>query len=304
MTCLTDPATKAERDHSMTASTHTHSSTEAPQTQRTEYKRKNTSVERADPNHIQPECILAEGTTTSRQSPQAPSNGYTSTSGVLPELQGGPYVTTKVTHTATPSYGSCWAYRVRRAFTTHSVPGRSSMATQRTLTVLAPTHSKLCTKTVPTKPEHDTSAKETGVNPLGNKNHEANSPDAKTPQKVLLSQVYEMTNLVQGLSKLKEGVAPGVDGELKANITKDRLLKLQKDLKRQSYTPKPNRRVPIPKPNGGTRYLGIASAIDKVVQATIKLLLEPILEKVFLDSSIGFRPGRSCHLALHVMRYR
>jgi retron-type reverse transcriptase len=113
-----------------------------------------------------------------------------------------------------------------------------------------------------------------------------------------------MANLVEGLSKLKEGVAPGVDGELKANLTTDKLLKLQKDLKRQGYTPKPNRRIPIPKPNGGTRHLGIASAIDKVVQSTIKLLLEPVLEKIFLDSSTGFRPGRSCHLALYAMKYR
>jgi hypothetical protein len=113
MTCLTDPVTKADRDRSMTASTHTHSSTVAPQTHRTECNIENTSARRTDPNHIQPECIPVEGTTTSRQRPQAPSNGYNTTSGVLSELQGGPHVTLKVTHTGRSSYGTCWAYRVR-----------------------------------------------------------------------------------------------------------------------------------------------------------------------------------------------
>jgi group II intron reverse transcriptase/maturase len=109
--------------------------------------------------------------------------------------------------------------------------------------------------------------------------------------------------LKQGLSKLKKNKSSGVDGLTKADITLERLKKLQKDLKMQKYQPKPSKRVPIPKPNGGTRYLGIASSIDKVVQATILELLIPIADPIFYDSSFGFRPNKGCHDALRHIKY-
>lgn len=62
---------------------------------------------------------------------------------------------------------------------------------------------------------------------------------------------------------------------------------------------KPIRQVSIPKPNGGTRYLGIASPRDKIIQNAIKIILEAIFEPTFEDSSHGFRPGKSCHTALN-----
>jgi len=46
------------------------------------------------------------------------------------------------------------------------------------------------------------------------------------------------------------------------------------------------------------RYLGIASQIDKVVQAAILYKLEPLFENIFLDESYGFIPKRGCHDAL------
>lgn len=122
--------------------------------------------------------------------------------------------------------------------------------------------------------------------------------------KISLKQVYLMENLEKGLVRLKRGVAPGVDGECKANITKKRLTELSKSIKRHKYAPKANRRIQIPKPDGGVRYLGIASAIDKVVQSTLKNLLEPIVEKEFSNFSYGFRPGRGCHDALHDIKYK
>ena len=111
-----------------------------------------------------------------------------------------------------------------------------------------------------------------------------------------------MLNLKKGLSKMKEKT-PGVDGETKASITADRLLTLQKDLKGHKYIPKASKRIAIPKPGGGYRYLGIASAIDKVVQSTLLILLSPIVEKIFSSDSFGFRPGLGCHDALHKIRY-
>ena len=49
----------------------------------------------------------------------------------------------------------------------------------------------------------------------------------------------------------------------------------------------------IPKPNGGERPLGIPTVKDRVAQAAVKLVLEPIFEADFTDNAYGYRPGRS-----------
>lgn len=54
----------------------------------------------------------------------------------------------------------------------------------------------------------------------------------------------------------------------------------------------------IPKPDGRMRPLGIPTVKDRIVQTALLLLLEPIFEADFLDSSFGFRPGRSAHQAV------
>lgn len=113
-----------------------------------------------------------------------------------------------------------------------------------------------------------------------------------------------METLKAGLAKVKGEKSPGVDGKTKADISPERLLKLQKYLKVQKYQPKPNKRVPIPKLGGGTRYLGIASTIDKVVQGAILVLLEPLVDPMFLDCSYGFRPNRSTHMALKEIKLK
>ena len=69
-------------------------------------------------------------------------------------------------------------------------------------------------------------------------------------------------------------------------------------LHRQSYRPQPSLRRDIPKGEDKTRPLGIAAVEDKIVQRAIVMMLERIYEVDFLDSSYGFRPGRSCHQAL------
>jgi RNA-directed DNA polymerase len=89
----------------------------------------------------------------------------------------------------------------------------------------------------------------------------------------------------------------GVDGQsahyVVAELGEDRFLAdLRADLKARTFRPLPVRERMIPKPGGKRRRLGIATVRDRVVQAALKLVLEPIFEADFKPCSYGFRPGR------------
>ena len=104
--------------------------------------------------------------------------------------------------------------------------------------------------------------------------------------------------------RLKRDKAPGVDGvtvdqygeQLDANLRS-----LSSRLHRRSYRPHPSLRRNIPKGNGKTRPLGLATVEDKIVQRAVVMILERIYEVDFHESSYGFRPGRSCHQALSAL---
>ncbi len=84
----------------------------------------------------------------------------------------------------------------------------------------------------------------------------------------------------------------------------ERMLDLHDRVQSGAYRALPVRRVEIPKPDGGTRPLGITSLEDKIVQKVIAdVILTPIYEPVFLGLSYGFRPGRSAHDALDALAY-
>jgi RNA-directed DNA polymerase len=102
--------------------------------------------------------------------------------------------------------------------------------------------------------------------------------------------------------------ASGVDGitikHVEAAGVAAFLQQLAVDLRAGTYRPAPLRRVQIPKPGqpGKTRPLGIPTVRDRVVMTAAKLVLEPIFEADFLPASYGFRPRRSAHQALEVIR--
>ncbi len=115
--------------------------------------------------------------------------------------------------------------------------------------------------------------------------------------------VWKMKTLCEAYKLVKaNGGAPGIDGETFAQIEQRGregfLQDIQASLKGGTYQPMRNRIKEIPKGNGKTRTLGISSIRDRVVQAALKLIIEPVFEADFQEGSYGYRPKRTAHQAI------
>lgn len=114
---------------------------------------------------------------------------------------------------------------------------------------------------------------------------------------ITLDQVLSGRNILRAIKQVVSNKgAPGIDG-----MTVDQYeahhrrhwRSIAEHIRAGSYIPAPVRRVDIPKPNGGTRMLGIPTVQDRVIQQAIAQILVEAYDLHFSNSSYGFRPGRS-----------
>lgn len=116
----------------------------------------------------------------------------------------------------------------------------------------------------------------------------------------ILSQAYDLVRANKGSAGI-DGVA-FEDIEAKGGAAAF-VAGLAEALRSKSYKPDPVKRVMIPKSDGSQRPLGIPTVRDRVVQMAVKLVIEPIFEADFCDTSYGFRPKRSAHDAIDDVAY-
>jgi len=118
----------------------------------------------------------------------------------------------------------------------------------------------------------------------------------------VLEKILSAQNLNEAyLQVYRNKGASGVDGitieELK-DYLKEHKEEIITQIGARKYKPQPVRRVEIPKENGKMRKLGIPTVVDRVIQQAIAQVLTPIYEEQFSNSSYGFRPSRSCEMAI------
>ena len=119
---------------------------------------------------------------------------------------------------------------------------------------------------------------------------------------LLLERILARDNMITALRQVRKNKgSAGVDG-----MTVDELVPYLKaawpDIKEQllseTYSPKPVKRITIPKPGGGERLLGIPTVLDRLMQQAVLQVLQEEWDVTFSDFSYGFRPCRSAHQAI------
>ena len=119
----------------------------------------------------------------------------------------------------------------------------------------------------------------------------------------LIDKVWSEKNLQSALREVVEnGGSAGVDGRSVAAVerrSEEEISIIQRQLRAESYKPEPVKRVWIPKLGSAEkRPLGVPTVRDRIVQAALRKVIEPIFERDFAPESYGFRPGRGCKDAL------
>ena len=117
--------------------------------------------------------------------------------------------------------------------------------------------------------------------------------------KRLAYEAYKAVKSNRGAAGVDEQTIEQFEADLSGN-----LYKIWNRMSSGTYFPPPVRAVAIPKKSGGERILGVPTVADRVAQTVVKLLIEPILDSVFLADSYGYRPNKSALDAVGVTRER
>ena len=124
----------------------------------------------------------------------------------------------------------------------------------------------------------------------------------------LLDEILSNGNMNLAYKSVKANKGSyGVDEitlEQLSDYIKNNWIQIKSKIEERSYYPLPVKRVQIPKPNGSKRNLGIPTVMDRVIQQAMVQVLSPICEEYFSNYSYGFRPSRSCEMAINkVLEY-
>ena len=118
----------------------------------------------------------------------------------------------------------------------------------------------------------------------------------------LIDKIYNKNNILDAFNLVKKNKgAPGIDGETVLDFEKlleEKINEIHCELKSGKYRPSPVKRTYIDKEDGTKRPLGIPTVKDRVVQQAVRNVIEPIFEPDFHPSSYGYRPKRSCQMAV------
>lgn len=122
----------------------------------------------------------------------------------------------------------------------------------------------------------------------------------------MLQAVLSRENLLTALKRVETNKGShGVDGMPVTSLRQHILHhwpEIRRSIEDGTYQPSPVRRVEIPKPNGGTRLLGIPTVTDRLIQQAIAQVLTPLFDPTFSEHSYGFRPNRRGHDAVRKAR--
>ena len=117
--------------------------------------------------------------------------------------------------------------------------------------------------------------------------------------KCLVYEAYKAVKSNRGAAGVDEQTIEQFEADLTGN-----LYKIWNRMSSGTYFPPPVRAVAIPKKSGGERILGVPTVADRVAQTVVKMVIEPILDPIFLADSYGYRPKKSALDAVGATRER
>ncbi|HHU02658.1 MAG TPA: group II intron reverse transcriptase/maturase, partial [Christensenellaceae bacterium] len=118
----------------------------------------------------------------------------------------------------------------------------------------------------------------------------------------LLEKILSRNNMNEAYKRVKaKKGAGGVDDmeiEDLPEYIRENWDSIKEQIRERKYKPQPVRRTEIPKPDGSKRKLGIPTVMDRVIQQAIAQVISPMCKPLFSENSYGFRPNRSCEMAI------